>query len=56
MESGNEEEDFTLVTDKQTNEVSLVLSKVKTHQDTLSAPTQTHFPLLVTSHTKNKIR
>lgn len=28
LESGNEEEVFTLVTDKQTNEVSLVLSKV----------------------------
>lgn len=29
LESGNEEEVFTLVTDKQTNEVSLVLSKVR---------------------------
>lgn len=29
LESGNEEEMFTLVTDRQTNEVSLVLSKVK---------------------------
>lgn len=29
LESGNEEEVFTLVTDKQTNEVSLILSKVK---------------------------
>lgn len=28
LESGNEEEAFTLVTDKQTNEVALVLSKV----------------------------
>ncbi|XP_029577647.1 cadherin-16 [Salmo trutta] len=28
LESGNEEEVFTLVTDKQTNEVSLILSKV----------------------------
>lgn len=28
VESGNEEEVFTLTTDKQTNEVSLVLSKV----------------------------
>ena len=28
LESGNEEEVFTLMTDKQTNEVSLVLSKV----------------------------
>lgn len=28
LESGNEEEVFSLVTDKQTNEVSLVLSKV----------------------------
>lgn len=29
LESGNEEEVFTLSTDKQTNEVSLVLSKVR---------------------------
>lgn len=28
LESGNEEEAFTLATDKQTNEVALVLSKV----------------------------
>ncbi|MEQ2198740.1 hypothetical protein XENOCAPTIV_017515, partial [Xenoophorus captivus] len=28
LESGNEDEVFTLVTDRQTNEVSLVLSKV----------------------------
>jgi len=28
LESGNEEDVFTLVTDKQTNEVSLILSKV----------------------------
>lgn len=28
LESGNEEDVFTLVTDRQTNEVSLVLSKV----------------------------
>lgn len=28
LESGNEEEVFTLVTDRQTNEVSLILSKV----------------------------
>lgn len=28
LESGNEEEVFTLATDKQTNEVSLILSKV----------------------------
>lgn len=34
LESGNEEEVFTLATDKQTNEVSLVLSKVNyTHTD-----------------------
>lgn len=37
LESGNEEEVFTLATDKQTNEVSLVLSRVNnrrllTHQ------------------------
>ena len=30
LESGNEEEAFTLVTDRQTNEVALVLSKVST--------------------------
>lgn len=28
LESGNEDEVFTLVTDRQTNEVSLVLAKV----------------------------
>lgn len=31
LESGNEDEVFTLVTDKQTNEVSLVLAKVLPH-------------------------
>lgn len=30
LESGNEEEVFSLVTDRQTNEVSLILSKVTT--------------------------
>lgn len=39
LESGNEEEVFTLVTDKQTNEVSLVLSKVN---DTNHPPTSVH--------------
>lgn len=39
LESGNEEEVFTLATDKQTNEVSLVLSKVKLSPD---AHTHTH--------------
>lgn len=32
LESGNEEEVFVLATDKQTNEVSLVLSKVNKAQ------------------------
>lgn len=35
LESGNEEEVFTLMTDKQTNEVSLVLSKVNNIQPIL---------------------
>lgn len=54
LESGNEEEVFALVTDKQTNEVSLVLSKVNnTSTHTFSPLTQTHqVALLVTSHTK----
>lgn len=41
LESGNEEEVFTLATDKQTNEVSLVLSKVnraQTHTHTHKHP------------------
>ncbi len=41
LESGNEEEAFTLVTDKQTNEVSLVLSKVNNKY--IPQPLCTHF-------------
>lgn len=48
FESGNEEEVFTLVTDKQTNEVSLVLSKV-------SKASVTHFTTLLITHTHTKI-
>lgn len=45
LESGNEEEVFTLVTDKQTNEVTLVLSKV----NNTNHPA-THFLLFRTAH------
>lgn len=38
VESGNEEEVFTLMTDKQTNEVSLVLSKVNNKKYPLTCP------------------
>ena len=38
LESGNEEEVFTLVTDRQTNEVSLVLDKVPLAPRTSASP------------------
>lgn len=51
LESGNEEEVFTLVTDKQTNEVSLVLSKVNSVLWSMSA--QMHFTTLLNVHFTN---
>lgn len=41
VESGNEEEVFTLRTDRQTNEVSLMLSKVNVRPPSISLITQT---------------
>lgn len=48
LESGNEEEVFTLMTDKQTNEVSLILSKVlNTDHTPTSKPTQLTTSLII---------
>lgn len=59
LESGNEEEVFTLVTDKQTNEVSLVLSKVNNTNPETSEHTLDHhidyLPHIPRLATKTKI-
>lgn len=43
LESGNEDEVFTLVTDRQTNEVSLVLAKVLLHVSSFTGVCQREF-------------